>query len=512
MFTIKERIKNLKNIQKHKHFRTNISYILLIFFLAIGRSASAQFNFTIDTTVYNWMLPEFDSIQFFKPAAIKSFYKAWKNTSKEKLVVVYMGDSHVQPDILPGEFRKVLQTYLGDGGRGMVFPYSTANTYSSVGYKSTHKGKWTYAKSWIVPPKIPLGVTGMTSKTIDSAASFTLNFYSPLPDSYSKIRIYCKNEHESYDIKLECGGVEKMITVDSSFKNGEAYIETSIPSLKQALTLSVKKNHDYQSEFEFYGIDLMSTNDTGVIVHCVGVGASRYQAVLYEDLLKDQMPSLNADLVILDYGTNDYLYDDSIKGNLETEIIKGINIIKSAAPGATILLTSTHDMLYRYRKRYSGIKFSDLIKKIAKENNCLFFDWYWISGGLGTIKNMQQAGLAQKDGVHLTMSGYKLKGDILAKAFMNTISYLDQHPDADSLVLKTDSVKLKQQLQIKKENATQTVKNNSSATYYKIKKGDNLGSIAQKYGVTITQIKAWNNMHSDKIIAGKTLLIYKNKY
>ena len=43
----------------------------------------------------------------------------------------------------------------------------------------------------------------------------------------------------------------------------------------------------------------------------------------------------------------------------------------------------------------------------------------------------------------------------------------------------------------------------------KIKNGENLGSIARKYRVTVKQIMRWNGMHNTKIRAGKYLKIYK---
>ncbi len=45
---------------------------------------------------------------------------------------------------------------------------------------------------------------------------------------------------------------------------------------------------------------------------------------------------------------------------------------------------------------------------------------------------------------------------------------------------------------------------------YKVKSGDYLGKIASKYGVTINQIKNWNNLKSNNIQIGQTLYIYKN--
>jgi membrane-bound lytic murein transglycosylase D len=46
-------------------------------------------------------------------------------------------------------------------------------------------------------------------------------------------------------------------------------------------------------------------------------------------------------------------------------------------------------------------------------------------------------------------------------------------------------------------------------TYYKIKEGDNLGSIALKFHVSVKQLKSWNGLKSDFLRAGKTLKILK---
>ena len=43
---------------------------------------------------------------------------------------------------------------------------------------------------------------------------------------------------------------------------------------------------------------------------------------------------------------------------------------------------------------------------------------------------------------------------------------------------------------------------------YKVKSGDSIGELAQKFGVTATQIRKWNGLASNKLLAGKTLKIY----
>lgn len=46
---------------------------------------------------------------------------------------------------------------------------------------------------------------------------------------------------------------------------------------------------------------------------------------------------------------------------------------------------------------------------------------------------------------------------------------------------------------------------------YKVRSGDNLGKIANKYGVNISQIKKWNNLKSSAIRAGQYLTIYPRR-
>lgn len=47
-----------------------------------------------------------------------------------------------------------------------------------------------------------------------------------------------------------------------------------------------------------------------------------------------------------------------------------------------------------------------------------------------------------------------------------------------------------------------------NAVVYTVKSGDNLGAIAQKYGVTVAQLKDWNGLHSNNIRVGQKLSVY----
>ena len=51
----------------------------------------------------------------------------------------------------------------------------------------------------------------------------------------------------------------------------------------------------------------------------------------------------------------------------------------------------------------------------------------------------------------------------------------------------------------------------SKTTYYKVKRGDNLGAVANKYDVSIAQLKKWNNLKGNAVAYGRSLKIITNQ-
>ena len=468
-----------------------------------------------DTAAYPFIREEFNRIQFYSRSAMEQFYKAWNNTAKRKMAVVHLGDSHLQADIFPGQARKGLQAIHGDGGRGTMFPYSTAKTYSSVEYKSTHTGEWKYGKSFILPSKLPLGVVGMTCRTEDPKASFSIGFYYAEPDARTVLKIFVKKSRASFDMIIDAGAQLIPVTVDSVPGDTLPYIEVKVPPLGKQLTVRLVKKNPYESEFECYGMSLETETDSGIVFHNCGVGASRYQSPLYEVLFTKQLPALRPDLVIVDFGTNDYIYGDTISPKLRGEIVEVIRTIRTVAPQASILLTSTMDMYYKYRHVRSGEKFSDLIHSVAREENCGVYDWYWIAGGWKAMEKFDSTNLGQPDRIHLTMKGYRLKGDLLVNAMQHTVNWMQQHPESQQLVLFTDSIRA-QQARLRKADTTETsaaagVPAGRVLVKHRVKSGESLSVIGRKYGVTVNELKRWNNLNSNMIRPGQILKVYKKK-
>lgn len=65
---------------------------------------------------------------------------------------------------------------------------------------------------------------------------------------------------------------------------------------------------------------------------------------------------------------------------------------------------------------------------------------------------------------------------------------------------------------IEGSNAAVEKQAKTTTTYYKVRKGDTWTKIAQRNNVTVSDIKKWNNIRNNSLIAGKTLKIQKIEY
>lgn len=83
-----------------------------------------------------------------------------------------------------------------------------------------------------------------------------------------------------------------------------------------------------------------------------------------------------------------------------------------------------------------------------------------------------------------------------------------QHQDS-ILAFRADSLlnKQAQAIALAQQNSTPTA--SGGTIYYKVKKGDTLGAIAKRYGVTVKQIQRWNNLKSTNIQINQRLKILK---
>jgi membrane-bound lytic murein transglycosylase D len=83
-------------------------------------------------------------------------------------------------------------------------------------------------------------------------------------------------------------------------------------------------------------------------------------------------------------------------------------------------------------------------------------------------------------------------------------------------ITKPDTVSVKESTAVA-SNAAKTFREEKVVSYkdvvkyHKVKRGDNLGEISDKYGVSVAEVKKWNHLKGNNIPAGKSLKIIKNE-
>lgn len=446
-------------------------------------------------------------IQMPSEEASKRFYNLFQDTRNNKLVLLHFGASHVQSEIYPHEARKLLQEDFGHSGPGFLFPFSAANTYSSVNYISTHTGNWKYAKSFQQNPAVPLGVRGMSIETTDSNAGFSIKFNIKIaPDNYT-LHIFADIDELTPNFAISTGNFTIEITDSIIHRNkGLGFLSIPLQGPFDSLNLRILPSPENRNVFRFYGFNLQSSHEHGLIYHSMGVGAAPFESILRLPLLKKQAAVLNPDVVLIDFGTNNILYTNSVPVNMPEYVQNAIDLFRDINPDIQIILTSTQDLYYKGRYIDAAVAFNHLMDSLAKKHNVLFWNYYDLSGGYAQIKKWQSEGYAQSDHIHLTSKGYKLKGYLLYRSIINTLDYIEEN-DMLSKPLQLP-VKTYDDL-LSERQASQNLSENTGShrKRYLVKSGDCLSKIAKKHHTTVSKLKRANGLKSDFIRAGQTLKI-----
>jgi LysM repeat protein len=77
--------------------------------------------------------------------------------------------------------------------------------------------------------------------------------------------------------------------------------------------------------------------------------------------------------------------------------------------------------------------------------------------------------------------------------------------------LKSNVIKPGQTLIVSEPKTKDTKDNSKTEKTYKVKKGDTLQTIADDFEVTIKDLKKWNDLDSDTIMIGQVLIVSPKK-
>lgn len=523
----------------------------LFYFLVVirveGQIKSLDSISIVNQINYSKKLPFIDyttnEIEYYNLTAIKPFFDKLKLSNDRKVTIFHFGDSHVQYDQAPGIMRENFQQIFGYSGRGFVFPYAAAGTHAAFDYKTKMNGNWSNSKNINKEINHPIGLSGVTIRTTDSTAGFQVQFYS-IKEELKKVdlvTLFLKTSDSSFQLKYRLSSVEPWINVSvSSLLNNKIELRLT-EKFNTTFELQVNKTDSTQREFEFYGMQLSSTLDKGISYNSVGINGASLLSFLKQDLFSEQIRQVNPDLIILDYGTNDLASGKFDSIYFLNNLTKSINRIKEVLPNTCILIPTIQDFTVNGKNITATSEYASFLRRFAKNNNIVLYDYFAISGGKRSMKKWLSNGIAKSDQIHLTQQGYVLKGELYSNAILTGFARYLSNPSEqvvlerkplqpilkDTLII-SDSLAVNQnnkqpkinEIQQNPKNSSTVVTpkkkdekiNNSSANtkkykFHTVKKGDNLSVIAVKYRTSVSVLKKLNKLKSDKLQIGQKLIL-----
>ncbi|MDX2249483.1 MAG: GDSL-type esterase/lipase family protein [Bacteroidia bacterium] len=192
-----------------------------------------------------------------------------------------------------------------------------------------------------------------------------------------------------------------------------------LPQPVNTVYLRGEKNKETQQEATIYGMVLENYDQSGILYHMIGVNGARFDHYNQSEYFMDQLHALKPDLIIISLGTNETMGDGFNRNTFFNQMDEFIYLLEQHTPHADILITTPPDALRAGRYPNQNVPAArDVILGYALSNDLSCWNFFDVMGGTGSIQNWYSSGLAQKDRLHLTRTGYELQGVLLYEALM----------------------------------------------------------------------------------------------
>lgn len=327
--------------------------------------------------------------------------------------VLQIGGSHVQGGTLSDQLRRRFLSlrYGIDGGRGLVFPFSAAGSNTPSSYLSSWQGSWDSANC-LKPKGTDLGLTGMAVTARDTSARVIIDLV--LRENKVLQHHYAFNK---VDVLGE-GSLEPVLILNGKDTvngvHGPRMSHFDLPYYTDWLQLSFKGKGSYTLRGLY-----LDRPSSGFTFSEVGVNGASTHSWLQCSLLEEDLRRVQPDLVLLSVGINDiqgeYFDEQRFKANYRALIQQ----IRRVNPHCALLFTGINDSW----RRGAGInehtaEAERAFRDLAAEYKAVFWDWFQVMGGYGSMARWEAAGLAQPDKIHFTPLGYREVADYLFDAIL----------------------------------------------------------------------------------------------
>jgi len=402
------------------HYRS----FVLFFILSLQFNAFAQIKVVDDSIKlkYKFIKTELNKMEGDTASLFPFFEKLMQleQSKDRKVVIVHIGDSHLQADHYPGVLRTNLQKQFGNAGRGLVAPFKVGRTNEPSNYKSSSNTKWQARRIVNEKDSLPIGISGLSIKNDDAKSSLMLTTFNKdgLDYSFNKITLFHQKGLQHYSFN-----------VCDSLSCFQAAIDAHKDTLTEFTTIKVKPancvifNIDNQDTLFaktalIYGL-LLENEQPGILYNNIGINGAEYRHYNKNFKLQSQMALLNPDLIIISLGTNEAYAPKYNSTDFYKQVDSLIANLKVMNPDATFIITTPGDSNKgRKYKNPNNLKAANTLIDYCKQHGLAYWNWFNIMGGTGVINKWALKGLTSKDKLHLSRKGYEIQGALLHAAIL----------------------------------------------------------------------------------------------
>ena len=334
-----------------------------------------------------------------------------KKGSDEVVSILHIGDSHIQGGYFTNKTRDLLASEFGFAGNGLIMPYRIIKTNGELDYSIKSVNDWTKYDITRYAQRAKAGFTGYTIESSNKAVEFVINSDS----SYNLVRVL--HGEKSPLLMVEPSLADLTIPNIATTESTDILLNRGVNSVVlRGRVWNEYNNHSY------YGF-ILENGKPGVLYHTLGVNGACFKH--YNDSTKFKSLSiLDPDLIVVSLGTNDSFYTPIKDSELKSDIREVVSNLKKIAPQSPIILTTPVENFRNYSSSGRARKepnihidnVSNIIESVVVADSLLLWDFRSVMGGKGSSNWLTQKGVIRRDGIHFTVEGYEIQGELLYDA------------------------------------------------------------------------------------------------
>jgi lysophospholipase L1-like esterase len=350
---------------------------------------------------------------------------------KPPVHILQIGDSHTAGDVLTGEWRELLQTAVGGGGRGVLAGGRPYDGYFTRGVTASMSPGWQIAATFGKGSAVPnpgLGFSGFSLTSTVPGARIGLSADGPVM-WFDRFVLCAFAGLRANGVTVRTAETDRKIDLTTDVAEPRcttlrfATPQSSVEVIADAGPVTVTS----------WGTFL---NDGGVVLSNVGIVGSQLRHFGRTDdaVLAEELRAYTPDLIVLAFGTNEGFSDKRIDADAYEAVLRAqIGRLRALSPDTPILLLGAPDALSRNvaLKGPGAVECGDGLfapaglaqvrgvqRKVATALHVAFWDWQARMGGACSARRWVAAGRMRGDFVHFRQPG----GAVLARALQDDLA------------------------------------------------------------------------------------------